>query len=222
MAQGTLVETLKDDGRELVNDVVQAKVPIDAAWLVRIIPENGIGGEEWQFFLASPLVDQQGPQAAYQKIYDALRSSARGDPVLARISLGMIKVVGLNDPITAEVFKIVKRFRGAPPIYVARCRLGSIEARGLYIFYVARLPPPWQQVIIRTDVRAQLVLPPGRQASPAGWPLLHFHAGTVLNAELVGPETDPDPLLRVVTPDGMTQGFTQKSNTEPADRPPSP
>ena len=122
MAESTMVESLREDGLELVNDVVQGNVPVAAAWLVKIIPEDDRMGdrEEWQFFLASPLVDQDGPQAAYQRIYDALRTSPRGDPVLARISLGMIKVVGVNDPIAADVFKIIKRYRGQPPIYVAR------------------------------------------------------------------------------------------------------
>ena len=227
MAESTMVESLKEDGLDLVNDVVQGNVPVAAAWLVKVIPEDDRMGEreEWQFFLASPLVDQEGPQAAYQKIYDALRSSPRGDPVLARISLGMIKVVGMNDKVTADVFKIVKRFRGAPPIYVARCRLGSIDAQEVSIFYVSHLPAPWQRVVLKTEVEAQPLSPQEAQAMasgyipiPAVWPRPHFTAGSVVNAQVIGSDNDPDPQLLIVSPDGRQRGITQKSNTKPEDQ----
>ncbi len=228
MAESTMVESLREDGLELVNDVVQGNVPVAAAWLVKVIPEDDRMGEreEWQFFLASPLVDQEGPQAAYQKIYDALRSSPRGDPVLARISLGMIKVVGVNDKVTADVFKIVKQFRGAPPIYVARCRLGGIEVRDLHIFYVLRLPPPWQQVVLETDVQVQpsqemqQAIASGHIPIPAQWPIAPFPAGSVVNAKVFGSE--PDPMLLIVSPDGRQRGFTYKSKTKPEGQTVSP
>ncbi len=208
MAESTMVESLREDGLELVNDVVQGNVPVAAAWLVKVIPEDDRMGEreEWQFFLASPFVDQEGPQAAYQKIYDALRSSPRGDPVLARISLGMIKVVGVNDKVTADVFKIVKRFRGAPPIYVAQCRLGSIEAGEVHIFYVSRLPAPWQQVVLKTEVQVQPSPQEMQQAIASG----HI---PIPRATVTAPQGQPENQTKVPAGGGMSGRFSPSSNT---------
>jgi hypothetical protein len=72
-------------------------------------------------------------------------------------------------------------------------------------------------VVIKTEVP----LSPLGQATRAGWPSPHFPTGTVVNARLIGDETDQDPLLQIVSPDGMQRGLTHKSNTEPVDRPPS-
>src|SRR5712692_9755163 len=118
------------------------------------------GRSDWQFFLASSLVEQQGPGVAYQKAFDALRTSPRGDAILARITVSMIKIVGETDPIAADVFKIVRAYRGKPPIYVSRCRLGQIQVEELHIFYVTALPAPWQSLVLKTAVEAEEPLSP--------------------------------------------------------------
>ncbi len=218
MAESTLVESLKEDGLELVNEVVRGNVPVAAAWLVNLIPEDDRMGEreKWQFFLASPLVDQEGPQAVYQKIYDALRGSPRGNLVLARISLGMIKVVRMNDRVTADVSKIVKQFRDPPPIYVGRCRLGSVEARELHILYVSRPPAPWQLVLLKTEVVC--VQPIASMSIPAVLPISRFPAGSAVYARVFGSETCEDPSLEIVSLDGRQRASTPKSNTKPVDQ----
>jgi len=50
---------------------------------------------------------------------------------------------------------------------------------------------------------------------PAVWPRPHFTAGSVVNAQVIGSVTDPDPMLLIVSPDGRLRGITQKSNTKP-------
>ena len=108
MDQSTLVGDLIQDGKELIDDLVRANVPVAAAWWAKVIPETMFMGDrpDWQFFLASSLVEQQGPGVAYQKAFDALRTSPRGDAILARITISMIKIVGETDPITADAAPI--------------------------------------------------------------------------------------------------------------------
>lgn len=240
MAESMLVEILKEDGRELINNLALGKVPIAAAWWLKPTPEsNGIVAE-WQFFLASALVDEQGPKALYQKVHDALWAAQGGDPMLARFSIGKITVVGVNSPMAVDVFKIIKRYRGKPPIYVSNCSLGSIEAEELYIDYVATLPAPWQQVVLKAPAVLDEPLSPqesqamsqivGSGVNPARAGSLvwkkheeissksQIDAGTIVNARPIGVDDDPDPLLLFALPDGR-QGITRKSNTEPVPTP---
>jgi hypothetical protein len=143
MAQSTLVGDLIQDGKELI-DLVRGSVPVAAAWWAKVIPETTFMGDrpDWHLFLASSLVEQQGPGVAYQKVFDALRTSPRGGAILGRITVSMIKIVGETDPLTADIFKIIRAYGGKPPIYVARCRLGQIEVEDVQIFYVTTVPAP--------------------------------------------------------------------------------
>src|SRR6266849_4061900 len=226
MAQSTLVGDLIQDGKELIDDLVRANVPVAAAWWARVIPETTFMGDrpDWQFFLASSLVEQQGPGVAYQKAFDALRTSPRGDAILARITVSMIKIVGETDPIAADVFKIVRAYGGKPPIYVARCRLGQIEVEEVHIFYVTTLPAPWQSLVLKTAVEAEeplsqqesqamnQIVASGINPIQAGYWLFKeraaiphrsiIPAGTTVNARMIGAENDPEPLLQFTLPDG--------------------
>lgn len=233
MAQSTLVDGLVDDGLKLTYQLVRSGLPIAAALWFKRIDDAAWGTPEWEFFLVSPLVDELGPGEVYKRAYDALRSMPDFDAVLASISLGMIKMIGEKNPITQAVFKIIKLHGDGPPIYVARCRLGDIEAENLEIIYVERLPAPWQQVVIKTpvkvedprspQVRARMVPIGGSEISLdlAGLPSSSVPAGTVVNAQVLGTEAEPNPVLRFKLPDGRL-GYTVKSNTEPVQGGPLP
>jgi hypothetical protein len=141
MAESTLVDRMKDFGRELITHLTQDNVPISAAWWVKAIPENDpVGSREWFLFIASSLLDSAGPGVAYKRVYDAIsKLRHQGGTVLVEISLGQIKVIGENDPITLAVFKILKRYPGGEPppwteVYVSRCKLGPIEAEEATIY----------------------------------------------------------------------------------------
>jgi hypothetical protein len=232
MAQGTLVDSLIQDGLELIDDLLRGNVPVSAAWWAKVIPETSYMGDrpEWQLFLASSLVDHQGPRVAYQKAVDALRTSPRGDPILARISVSMIKIIGETDPLTIDVYKIIKHHSSKPPIYVSRCRLGGIEVEDVYIFYVSTLPAPWQKVKLKADAEITEPLSPRKKQTMSQivasgidpqqlgvWeirPKQRIAAGTIVDARVIGAEDDPDPLLLFTLPDGR-QRITHKRNTEP-------
>jgi hypothetical protein len=220
-----LVGALVEDGLELTTQLVRSDILISAAWWVKPIYDPELGYQEWQFFLASPLVDELGAGEVYKRAYDALQSMQNFDALLARISLGMIKMVGLRNPITEDVFKVINRFGGGPPIPVGRCRLGTIEAEEVNIFY-AKLPAPWQELVIKTPVevydpssrqeRAAMIPIGGSGISrvQAGWPRSSVPTGTVVYAKVLGTKADPDPDLFFKLPDGRW-GITHKSNTEP-------
>src|SRR5262249_31674703 len=155
----------------------------------------------------------------------ALRSIPEFDAVPAPISLVM-KMIGEKNPVIPAVFKIIERHGGGPPIYVARCRLGDIEAEDVNIIYVEKLPAPWQQVKLKSrvnvedprspHVRARMIQIGESQTSldPGGVPTSSVPEGTVVNAQFNGPEADANPVLKFKLPDGR-QGLTSKSNTEP-------
>jgi hypothetical protein len=142
MAQGTLVDMQVEDGRQLLEQLARSSFPVAAAWWLKpsvIVEEQPFNTpyveREWQFYLASPVVETQGQTRAYHSIHEALRKiHPSHDPVIASISMSRITVVGENHPATQEVFKIIRLYRGKPPIYVARCRLGNIEAKEVYIY----------------------------------------------------------------------------------------
>jgi hypothetical protein len=230
MAQGALVADLIDDGWNLISQLRRNDFPITAAWWVKPT-EVGTGGtEEWQFFIASPLVDQLGPADAYQKAYDALRSMPSFDPVLARISLGMIKIIGERNRITEDVLKIIRQLHGWPPLHVWHRRLGEIQTEEVYV-YPLTLPSPWQQVVLKTDVEVDEPLSPNESQAMsqmmasgtipvrAGWPRSSIPAGTVVNAQVLGMRDEANPLMLFQTLDGKRRGIVYKNNTEPVQGP---
>jgi hypothetical protein len=203
MAQSMLVERFIEDGWELINHLLKADFPIlTACWAKVILDDDQMGDRrEWQLFLVSPLVDEQGPADAYEKAYNALRSMPQFDQVFARISLGMIKLIGERNPITQAVSQILKRFHGKGPIYVRRCRLGQIQAEEVYV-YPLTLPDPWQKVVLKSGKESQ------------GIP-----ARTVVNARVLGAGAEPNPLMEFQTQDGKQSGTVYKDDTEPAHGP---
>jgi hypothetical protein len=136
MAESTLVEILKRDGQKLVRDLLRKKVPLAAAWWLKDIPENRQFVGEWHFYVASSVVDEEGPEPVYQQILDSFDSFPDGRAMVARISLGRIKAVGLVDPVYADVSKLIERFGKKAPIISGHCQLGRIEAEEVHIVYV--------------------------------------------------------------------------------------
>jgi hypothetical protein len=217
MAQSTLVESQIGEGLELIDQLVRCGFPVAAAWWVKPIEDD-----DWKLFLASAVVDDQGPAVAYQQANDALRDWQEYH--LGPISLGMASIIGEKNSIAREIFKIVALHGGGPPIYVNRYRLGETDSEGLHIFYVTKLPAPWHQVRIKNPVdnveelstqqkRARMVEigASGRVPNPAEWSGSTVHAGTVVNARILHAEADS--ILLIKLPDGR-QGFTPQSNTE--------
>jgi hypothetical protein len=244
MAQGTLVDQLVQDGRQLLEQLARDGFPIAAAWWLKPFveveqwePFNPPYVErEWEFYVASTVVEDEGPAVAYDSIYKALRVMQPNLP--PAFSMSRITAVGAKNPATAEVFKIMRLYGGAPPIYVARCRLGNIEAKEVYIYPVPTARKPDQADfeirVLKTpvDVRIERQSPEVAQAmeiiqasgtTPAqagyfAWVLegkgQQIPAGTRVKVRrlknLLG---HLDPILLVETDQG-TKGYTRLSDTE--------
>jgi hypothetical protein len=237
MAQDTLVESLVQDGRELLDELARDNFDVAAAWWL-----NPVEDGDWQFYLASPVVDKEGPVVAYSGVHKALRRLHRGDSALASISAGNIKIVGANNPMTLQVIAFRDRFLNKGAVHLRTNRLGEIETHSIYIY--PRLSPQkpgtvaWEQMKLKTAIeplvdarlspqenqaREQIVasgisptladywIQTERARNERKQPI---PAGTVVEAQVVAYETDPDPLLLVKASDG-TQGLTRRSNTEP-------
>lgn len=233
MAQSTLVDARFAAGLALIDRLVNSGVSITAAAWVKVIPENGPMeyDAKWWCILVSPSVDREGPGVVYRSAYEVMRKTPNVDLILDHVPLEMVRVVGAADPVAKDLFKIVERSSAGPPIYVARCRLGQIEASEVTITYVATLPAPWQQVKIKEPVAIQEPLLPheievmrqivasGINPGQADYPVLKntidsIPAGAVVNAREFGPVGDPDPVLLIKLPDGK-KAVTVKSNREP-------
>ncbi len=74
MATATLVDL--DIGRKIVAVLAQANIPISVAFWA-YVPQI----DEWQFFIATPLVDSRGPKAAYGQVLRTLHDAGM-DPQL--------------------------------------------------------------------------------------------------------------------------------------------
>jgi hypothetical protein len=83
MATATLVNNDIEVGRRIVAALTRASIPV-AVYLWAFIPQL----QEWQFMVATPLVDTKGPLAAYGEVNRALqREGVFEDMPLRRIFL---------------------------------------------------------------------------------------------------------------------------------------
>jgi hypothetical protein len=83
MATATLVNNDIEIGRRIVSALTRASIPV-TVYLWAFIPQL----QEWQFMVATPLVDTKGPLAAYGEVNRALQKEGIFDDVpLRRIFL---------------------------------------------------------------------------------------------------------------------------------------
>jgi hypothetical protein len=83
MATTTLVNSDIEIGRQIVTALTRAKIPV-AVYLWAFVPQL----QEWQFIIATPLVDTKGPLAAYGEVNKVLRREGLFDDTpLRRIFL---------------------------------------------------------------------------------------------------------------------------------------
>ena len=103
----TLVDELIDDGRRLIDRLVQENIPVVMASWVKPVEED-----RWSLYIATPLLDEKGATRAYREVYRVLRSL--GNPWVTDSD---ISLVGQDDPITRDVLAIKRRFQGdCPPV----------------------------------------------------------------------------------------------------------
>jgi hypothetical protein len=92
MAKETLVNEYIEETIELLNELDNNGFPIEAA-LWYYLSES----EEWQFLIATKLVDEVGKKAVYQKLFDLINSKN----ILKSTPLRKITVISPQDPLIA-------------------------------------------------------------------------------------------------------------------------
>lgn len=167
MDQSTLVEEQIDDGRRFVERFAADGNPIQAAFWVKTA-EEGL----WFLYLASELVDREGPAAAYRAVHNSLRKL--GQPW---ISSSEIKVVSPNNPIAQDIFSVMKRYPGRLATRHGGKQLGSMAVDQTYIypphFFTITQPNPMttdeiSQEIVRLMNRGHGTLQPSRVTLKVG------------------------------------------------------
>ncbi len=79
MATATLVNKEIEVGRRIVAALTRASIPV-TVYLWAFVPQL----EEWQFMVATPLVDTKGPLAAYDEVNKALQREGIFDDLPVR------------------------------------------------------------------------------------------------------------------------------------------
>jgi len=110
MDTAPLVEDEIRDGRKLIQQLVYHGIDVTVGFWIRFRPEEETGLE---FCIASKNVDQDGWQAAYRTIHTAVhRIPADCRPWSYVADVGVLQLVGLNDPLVTEVLALRDRQPG--------------------------------------------------------------------------------------------------------------
>lgn len=70
MATAALVDQDRKIGREILGELAKASIPVNVAFWA-YVSQSG----EWQFFIATPLVDSEGPKSAYEQVLRILHDA---------------------------------------------------------------------------------------------------------------------------------------------------
>lgn len=100
MDQSTFVENQIDDGRRFVERFAADGHPVQAAFWVKTA-EEGL----WFLYLATAIVDQAGPSAAYRAVQSSLQKLEG-----TSLSMAEVKVVSPNNPIARDILAVMARY----------------------------------------------------------------------------------------------------------------
>lgn len=124
MDQSTLVEDQIDDGRRFVERFAADGNPVQAAFWVKTA-EEGL----WFLYVATEIVDREGPAAAYRAVHAALRKLGE-----SWVPSSEIKVISPNNPVTQDVLAVMARHPGRLATRFGGKTLGSIAVEQTYIY----------------------------------------------------------------------------------------
>jgi hypothetical protein len=124
MDQSTLVEDQIDDGRRFVERFAADGNPVQAAFWVKTA-EEGL----WFLYVATEIVDREGPAAAYRAVHAALRKLGE-----SWVPSSEIKVISPNNPVAQDVLAVMARHPGRLATRFGGKTLGSIAVEQTYIY----------------------------------------------------------------------------------------
>jgi hypothetical protein len=139
MDKGSLLREQLDDGERFIEALAKDGFEIQVAFWAKPTED-----EKWYLYLASPMVDEQGPRAAYLVVQAFLRKS----PDLP-IDPFEVKVVGLKDSLTHAALAIIKPASPASPYAGRRPKRyptwfggSTLAGRSIDGAYIYPLPEP--------------------------------------------------------------------------------
>ena len=149
MATATLVNSDIEIGRRIVAALTRAAIPV-TVYLWAFIPQL----QEWQFIVATPLVDTKGPLAAYSEVNKALQKEGVFDDIpLRRIFLRspndrVLKSLERESrAVPQEAFRVVNESIGGNFVEDAYLYTGSIH---IVQFENSRRPSPNKYSLVYT------------------------------------------------------------------------
>ncbi|MHB1422187.1 MAG: hypothetical protein ACYC3I_03105 [Gemmataceae bacterium] len=130
MDQTALVEEQIDEGRKLINQLLEDGFDVTAAAWVKPTESN-----EWLLYIVSKVVEKETLSAAYQALHPALQRL--GMPWLL---LSSIKLIGTSNPIALDILDIQRHFAARIPTRSRRPRLGEMAVDETYVYPVPVRP----------------------------------------------------------------------------------
>jgi hypothetical protein len=125
MDQATLVENLIDDGRKLIEQLLQKGEEITAAAWIKT-SEDGM----WFLYLALPGVEDEDPRVAYRRIGAVMRQMPQ--PFL--IDWMEVKVIDATDPMAVAALDYQRRHGAKSVLPYRGDSLGGVSIEGAYIY----------------------------------------------------------------------------------------
>jgi hypothetical protein len=121
-----LVDTLVEDGRRLIERLVEEGIGVKAAcWLYEA--EEG----KWFLSLATPLVgEDEGTKEAYRRVLAVMRRM----PEPFWIGTLDVKLISPQHPIARAVQDFHRRHTGPSPIHYDWTQFGGLSVEGVYVY----------------------------------------------------------------------------------------
>ena len=139
MDQDTVVSDRTKNGEQLIEALAAAGIDVQVAFWAKPSDEG-----KWYLYLASPLVEKEGPKAAYLSVYGVMKKLS--DIWIEPLD---VRLVGLRDSLTEAVLAATRPKAPDSPFAVQNPRpypgmtqfggstLGGLSVDGAYIY-----PPP--------------------------------------------------------------------------------
>jgi HEPN domain-containing protein len=128
MDKPVLVEADMDAGHRLVGQLDKAGLKVTAAFWFYMTDSD-----EWRLILAMPIVDDEGPKRAYEKVQDQLKSLAKHE-----LSLQNISVVSPNDDLIKLLSSAINTGPGISHMRFTRNVINSVFIEDAYIYRLQR------------------------------------------------------------------------------------
>src|SRR5262249_47513543 len=103
---------------------------------------------QWQLYIASRTVDEQGPAAAYRQVHGTMRAldGLRIDPF-------QVRLVNVKDPVARDVLDMQRRSPGRGPSRYRGARLGNLSIEEAYIYPSVKPKTSWVDALAVGKVR---------------------------------------------------------------------